>query len=576
MSKSVLPSKKKRIFLKENFAIEQWEAIKPYYDDLLNRKINAKEDLKKWFRDRSELESALSEDLGWRYIRMTGDTANKEYADKFNYFIAEIQPHVAPYSHKLNEKALLNPFFKDVKLERGYDVLSRLIEKDFKIFREENIPLITEVEQAAHQFGSISGAMTVQMEDKELTLQQAADYLQGNDREKREEAYLKIAERRLQDRKTLDDLFTKLLKLRHEIALNAGFKNYRDYMFTALGRFDYSAEDCFNFHEAVEREVVPVLHELASERKAALGVDTLRPWDLSINYFGTDPLKPFNDGEELLNKSIECFNEIHECPAKCLLKMKEMGHLDLVSRKGKAPGGYNYPLEETGVPFIFMNATTSLRDLVTMVHEGGHALHSFLTADLELNSFKNPPSEVAELASMSMELISMEHWHIYFKEEKDLKRAKREHLEGIIQTLAWVAVVDKFQHWLYEHPDHSESERKNAWKEIFGKFSDRITDWTGLEKYKDYGWQKQLHIFEVPFYYIEYAIAQLGAVAVWKNYKSDPERGFEKYLDALRLGYTKPVKEIYQAAGIRFDFSGDYIKDLTDFVKQELRNCIPV
>lgn len=560
---------KKRKFLGDTFKVENWEGIKPFFDNLKDREINSVEDLLKWFQDRSELESVLSEDLGWRYIRMTCDTASAEYTDKFNFFISQIQPQIAPYSHALNEKALKSPFLKEIK-EEGYSVLIKNIEKDFEIFREANIPLFTEIEQEAHTYGSISGAMTVEHEGKELTLQQAADFLQLPERMVREEVYLKIGERRYADKGNLDELFNKLINLRHKVAQNADFKNFRDYMFTAMGRFEYSPEDCFAFHKAVEKEVVPVLDDLALERQNAIGVKNLRPWDSSFNYLGKEPLKPFTSGEELLEKTIACFQEINPYLAACITTMKNMGHLDLVSRKGKAPGGYNYPLDETGVPFIFMNATTTLRDLVTMVHEGGHALHSFVTRDLPLNTFKHPPSEVAELASMAMELMSMEHWHIFFNNEKDLLRAKREHLEGIIQTLPWVATIDKFQHWIYENPSHTVEERKQAWNEIFSAFSNQYTDWNGLERFKNYVWQKQLHLYEVPFYYIEYAIAQLGAIAVWKNYKTNPEQAFSKYLDALKLGYTKPIKEIYDTAGIKFDFSQAYIKELIGFVREEL------
>ena len=250
--------------------------------------------------------------------------------------------------------------------------------------------------------------------------------------------------------------------------------------------------------------------------------------------------------------------------------MKAMGHLDLDSRKGKAPGGYNYPLAETGVPFIFMNATSTLRDMVTLMHEGGHAVHSFLTKDLELGAFKNAPSEVAELASMAMELLSMDYWEVFFKSEEDLKRAKREHLEQIIETLPWVATIDKFQHWVYENPGHSPHERKESWNRIFDEFSDNITNWDRLQEVKDYLWQKQLLLFEVPFYYIEYGMAQLGAIAVWKNYRENPQKGLSEYMNALNLGYTRTIPEIYEMAGIRFDFSRAYISELMVFVKSEL------
>ena len=325
-------------------------------------------------------------------------------------------------------------------------------------------------------------------------------------------------------------------------------------------------------HNSIQYEVVPVLNELAAQRKKELKVDKLRPFDKAVDPEGKKPLKAFESGDDLLEKSIACFNRIDPYFGDCLKRMDEMGHLDLVSRKGKAPGGYNYPLAESGVPFIFMNATSTLRDMVTLMHEGGHAVHAFLADPLELNDFKNTPSEVAELASMSMELISMDAWDEFFVNDEDLKRAKREHLEQLIETLPWVATIDKFQHWIYENPNQTQEERKATWNNIFNEFSDTITDWEGLSVNRDYLWQKQLHLYEVPFYYIEYGMAQLGAVAIWKNYKEDKKKGLDGYKAALKLGYTKTLPEIYEAANIKFDFSQEYIKDLMQFVKTEMES----
>lgn len=566
----VIPQKKEREFLPRDFTVTTWEAVKPYYDDLLNRDINSAADLQKWFRDRSELEAVLSENLGWRYIKMTCDTADEKLRESFTEFITEIEPKIAPVSHKLNQKALASPYLDDLKGQEGYPILIRELEKEASIFREENIPLKTEEQKESQKFGAISGAMTVEIDGKEMTLQQASNLLQSTDREKREEAYRKISQRRLQDKGKLNELYTKLIGIRDQIGKNAGFDNYRDYMFTSMGRFDYTPQDCFDFHEAVEKEITPMLNELATRRKMTLQIDKLKPWDKNVDPTGQPPLKPFETGQELTQKTIQCFNRLDPFLGERIAIMRTMGHLDLESRKGKAPGGYNYPLSETGVPFIFMNATSNLRDMVTILHEGGHAVHSFLTRELELVNFQHTPSEVAELASMSMELISMDHWNLFFDNEEDLKRAKREHLEQIIETLPWVATIDKFQHWVYEHPDHSIQERIEAWNQIFNTFSDNITDWSGLEEEKSYVWQKQLHLYEVPFYYIEYGFAQLGAIALWKNYKTDPEKGLEGYKNALKLGYTRSIPEVYEAADIKFDFSTDYIRSLMQFVREEL------
>lgn len=561
------PSRK---FLPENFTLTSWEKLKPYFDDLLNRKLGSLSDLKKWLADRSELESMISEDLGWRYIRMTCYTENKDYLNRYRDFIQNIQPQIAPVSDQLNKKAAGSEYLNQLAKVEGYDILVRNLRKEIEIFREENVPLFTEISTETQKYAQLSGAMTVDVDGKTLTLQQASVFLMSTDRKRREEVYRKITERRLRDKDELDALFSKLIQLRHRVAVNAGFKNFRDYMFKALGRFDYTTQDCFNFHEAIEHEVVPLLNQFARERADSLHVDSLRPWDKAVDPEGREALKPFTNGKELTEKTIRVFQNLDAYLGQSLSIMRTMGHLDLESRMGKAPGGYNYPLAEIGVPFIFMNATSTLRDMVTIMHEGGHAIHNFLTRDLELNDFKSTPSEVAELASMSMELISMDHWNIFFTDDADLQRARREHLEDLIETLPWVATIDKFQHWIYENPQHTLSDRNREWNKIFDEFSDTLTDWSGLQEAKDYLWQKQLHLYEVPFYYIEYGMAQLGAIAVWRNFRKDSRKGLQSYQDALKLGYLRTIPEIYETADIKFDFSRGYIQELMSFVRKEL------
>lgn len=565
-----IPKRPVRSFLPEQFSGYTWDTLKPYFDNLLERPLGSASDLQKWFRDRSELESVIAEDLAWRYIRMTCYTDNEEYSKHYQDFIQNIQPKIAPVSDKLNRKASESAYLNDLGKMEGYDIMIRNLKKEIEIFREENVPLFTEINTETQKYAQLSGAMTVEVDGKEMTLQQAAVLLMSTDRIKREEVYHKISDRRLKDRNALDELYSRLIQLRHKVSVNAGFKNFRDYMFKALGRFDYTPKDCFDFHDAIEHEVVPLLDELARERKKALNVEQLRPWDKAVDPEGREALKPFTNGKELTEKTIDVFARLDPFLGQCLTVMREMGHLDLESRKGKAPGGYNYPLAEIGVPFIFMNATSTLRDMVTIMHEGGHAIHNFLTRDLELNEFKSTPSEVAELASMSMELISLDHWNIFFDDEAELKRARREHLEDIIETLPWVATIDKFQHWIYENPGHSTEARKKNWNAIFDQFADTETDWNGLQTAKDYLWQKQLHLYEVPFYYIEYGMAQLGAIAVWRNFRRNKKEGLQGYQNALRLGYMRTIPEIYQTAGIKFDFSRGYIRELMSFVKEEL------
>ncbi|HVW13975.1 MAG TPA: M3 family oligoendopeptidase [Mucilaginibacter sp.] len=560
--------KKTRHYIPESLDIK-WETLEPLFKELTARPINSVEELEQWLRDRSELEAALEEDFAWRYIRMTCDTTSNELLQKFQYFATEIEPKIAPYSNELNKK-LVNSGFADRLPNEKYFIYLRGVKRALELFREENIPILTEIQVEQQKYQSITGSMSVTIDNKEFTLEQAAVRMKDTDRSKRQEAWEKITARRLQDKDQLNDLFNHLKGLRHKVALNAGFENFRDYMFQALGRFDYTPQDCYAFHEAIQKEIVPILREQAEKRKTALGLDKLEPWDLDVDVSGKPALKPFQNGNELIEKSIQCFSNINRYLGERLEIMKDNKLFDVESRKGKAPGGYNYPLSETGAPFIFMNSANTFRDLTTMVHEGGHAVHTFLTADLELNDFKHCPSEVAELASMSMELISMDNWNVYFDNEEDMKRAKRDQLFDVLKTLPWVAVVDQFQHWIYTNFDHDDDQRTEAWLQVFEDFGASFADWSTHKDAEANLWQKQLHIFEVPFYYIEYGMAQLGAIAVWKNYKENPEKGLQQYLDALKLGYTKTIKEIYETAGIKFDFSAGYVKELAEFVKSEM------
>lgn len=558
-----------RNYLPKSLNID-WETLEPILNELLSRKITSVIELEKWLKDKSEVEAALEEDFAWRYIKMSCDTANEDLVKSFQYFAMEIEPKIAPIANELNQKLIACEFVKELDQDK-YFVYLRAIKKSLELFREKNIPLQTELQVEQQKYQSITGAMSVTLNGKEYTLEQAANFLKDLNREVRQEAWESITERRLQDKDALNDLFNKLKTLRHQVAVNADFDNFRDYMFAALGRFDYTAQDCFDFHNAIEKEVVPLLSAQAEERKKLLKLSELKPWDTEVDTSGNLPLKPFNNGEELIEKSISCFSKLDAYLGSRLEIMKANGLFDVESRKGKAPGGYNYPLAETGAPFIFMNSANSFRDLTTMVHEGGHAVHTFLTADLELNDFKHCPSEVAELASMSMELISMDHWDEFFKDPEELKRAKRYQLRDVLKTLPWVAIVDAFQHWIYTNQEHTTEERTKAWTKIFNRFGANFVDWTDHQEALENLWQKQLHIFEVPFYYIEYAIAQLGAIAVWKNYKENPEKGLANYIAALKLGYTKNIKEIYKTAGIEFNFSAVYIKELMDFVKTEFK-----
>lgn len=558
-----------RIFVAEDLKIDSWEDIKPYFDQLQDEDLTSLEDYKNWLKKNSELDAVLEEDMAWRYIKMTINTADKDAAEAYRKFVTEINPPMSEAGNLLNKKLYDSPYRLQLT-ETADQIYMKKVATSIELFREENIPLQAKAQTLAQEYGEVIGAQLITYQGQEYTAQQAGKFLKNPDRQVRKEVYELLHQRRKQDVEKLEDIFNQLIQVRHEIAVNAGFSNFRDYKFKAMNRFDYTVQDCFDFHDSIEKHIVPLYRKVQEEKLKKFGFDKFKPFDLSADPDGKEPLKPFETGEELLEKTVKVFDQLDPYFSDCLLTMKEMGHLDLESKKGKAPGGYNYPLYEIGIPFIFMNAAGLDRDVITMVHEGGHAIHSFLTRDLELTAYKSFPSEVAELASMSMELLSMDYWDVYYPAEEDLKRARKEHLESILMVLPWIATIDAFQHWIYENPNHTGDERKTTWQKLSKRFGTGLTDWTGYEEGRDYSWHKQLHLFEVPFYYIEYGFSQLGALGVWKNALHEEKKAIEQYKAGLSLGYTRDIKTIYDTAGVAFDFSGENIQQLSGAITDYL------
>lgn len=568
-----IPQPRQREYLPKEFKLTVWSKIKPYFAELEKREISSVQELEQWISDKSELEAVVTEALAWRYIKITIDSKNQKAEELYQYAIQELIPRIASFENKLNKKMVESPFVDQLPEDKYY-IHIRGIKNALSLFREENIPLSTEVDMYSKEYGKIFAEMTIGIDGKEMTLQKAGALLEEPDRKYREGVYHKINERILKDKDAIEDLFDQLLVKRHQIALNAGFENFRDYKFMSLGRFDYTIDDCLDFHNSIAKQVLPVINETHERRKKALEFDALRPWDLTVDLSGEDALRPFEDVDELTEKAISCLNQLDPSFGKVIEIMRSMGHLDLDSRLSKRPGGYNMPLHITGVPFIFMNASNALGDMRTLLHESGHAVHSYLTRHYKLASAKRVPSEVAELAAMSMELLTMDYWDVFFDNERDLRRAKINQLENVLKILPWIATIDKFQHWIYTHPEQTAEERKENWIRISGEFKSDVIDFSGIEMYQEHIWHKQLHIFEVPFYYIEYGMAQLGAIAIWKRYKENPQQALKDYTAALELGYTKPISEVYQTAGIAFDFSEEYVSDLVSFIRAELDQLI--
>jgi oligoendopeptidase F len=566
---AALGVKKERQYVPADFIVTDWAALEPFYSELLERPLPSLAAVQQWLRDRSELDSVVSEEYRWRYINMTRDTRDLETTEKLQFYYKELDPKLNTYNFQLNQKLVASPFIDELEPNQ-YFIYLRNVRKQIELYREENLPLFKELKLKENEYASITGNMEVVYQGKTLTLQQASKFLKNPDRNVREEVYRIISERRHNDQQKLDDLFDELIKLRHQVALNAGFDNYRDYKFASMGRFDYTPDDCTAFHNSVAEVVAPVVVNLVAKRKDKLGVDPLRPWDLDVDTEGKQALKPYEDGTDLTNKTIGVLDSVDHYFAQCLSNMKEHGYLDLDSRSGKAPGGYNMTLPETGSAFIFMNSAGSDRDVKTMVHEAGHAVHSFLSHQQELMYFRQYPSEVAELASMSMELFTMPHWSVFYADSEELKQSQKLQLEGILKVLPWIAIIDKFQHWIYTNPTHTQQQRKDTWLAIYREFHvGDPTDWNGLEEHLAYMWHKQLHLFEVPFYYIEYGMAQLGAVAMWRQMLQHGHQAIDNYKAALALGYTRPIGEIYSTAGVEFRFDKEYINELVSFLLGE-------
>ena len=554
-------------FVPADLDATKWANLEPLYTALLERDIATVGDLETLLLDRSELDAAAREAIATLYIRMTCHTDDDDARNGYLDYVTNVSPQLSRTSFELDQKIVASPFRDELSADR-YGVMLRDLTADVELFRDENVPLETEDTQLAQKYNEVAGAMTVEFRGEEKTLPQMAVYLEETDRDTREAAWRGISERRLRDRETFDDLFDQMVKLRHQQALNAGFANYRDYMFKAKHRFDYTPADCEAYHDAAAEVCVPVMRALNEERRTALGVDTLRPWDLGVDPLGRAPLRPFAGADELVTKTSALFHRLDPRLGAMFDQLRDGDSLDLETRKGKAPGGYQESRDRQRRPFIFMNAAGMHRDLETMVHEAGHAFHSILSREDPLVHYRHAPIEFAEVASMSMELLAQPYLDEFYDDAAQA-RAKRSHLEALSKLIPWTATVDAFQHWIYTNPEHSRDERTAKWIELDERFGSAV-DWSGLESFRESTWHRQLHIFEVPFYYIEYGIAQLGALQLWLASQRDEAAAIASYMSAMTLGGSRPLPDLFAAAGLNFDFSATTVRTLMDAVQREL------
>ena len=551
----------------EGLDAKQWDELQPIYQEFLDREIVSADDLESWLLELGQFDAYVGETGSMLYVDMTCDTENEEVKQAYLDFVEQVQPELAKVGDSLNRKLAESPYADELD-SIEYNVLLRDTRMGISIFREENIALGTELTKLGQRYNEICGSMTVQFDGEERTMQQMGKYLQVNDREVRESAYRAVGERRFQDAEEIDELYDKMIALRHQVAQNAGYENFRDYTFDSKRRFDYTPTDCEAFQTAIEQICVPLMREIDGERRDALGLKALRMWDMGHDVQGRNPLQPFTEVEEMVAGTSRMFHRLSSELGEFFDSLRDGTSLDLDSRKGKAPGGYQLQRDHSRKPFIFMNATGLQRDLETMVHEAGHAFHSIYADEIPLVDYRSAPIEFCEVAAMSMELLTHDFLDEFYSSD-DANRAVREHLEGIVSILAWIATIDAFQHWIYTNPGHSKEERHQQWLNLGDRFGS-ILDWTGFEDWRKVGWQRQLHLFSYPFYYIEYGIAQLGALQLWLQYQKNPQTALDNYAKSMRLGGSRPLPELFEAGEMSFDLGNSTVQGLIDAVRAEL------
>lgn len=564
--------KMKRKFVPEKISWESFDDLEKLFQSLLDREIDSGKKLEKLVANLNEMKIVLSEKGNRAYINMTSHTNNEKMQAAYNHFITKIETKAKEYIFKIHEKILKNNR-KFSLTSPKYNIYIRHLKNHFKLFRKENVELEKQDEELKNEYSKIMGNMMFSFRGKNYTAKQMSKFLEKQDRNVRKEAYNILWQTRKKEVNKIYHVFQKQIKIRNKIAKNANFKNYRDYKFEEMERFYYTPDDCFSFHQNIKKTITPFANKITERRKKALGIKKLKPWDTSVDIYGKKPLQPFSDSKELLSKTISIFKKIHPELGKKVSIMKNKGMLDLESREGKAPGGYMSNLPETKLPFIFMNSAVLHQDVRTLVHESGHSFHLFAYNKQSLLEYHHPPLEICEVASMAMELITMNHWDIFYNNRKDLLRAKICDLERILFPFHWIPMVDAFQHWLYLEENIDRASLTKKWEELVKAFLPQI-DYTGSDFPRSYGWIRIPHIFINPFYYIEYAIAQFGALQLWMNHKKNPQRTIDQYMKGLSLGGSKPLPELFEAIGIKFDFSEKMIKKMLGEVDKELESLL--
>ncbi len=562
-----------RHFVGREINLCNWEEVKPLFDDLLERRLTSADALEQFILDFSGLSAALGEENARIQLALSVNTADEQAKKIFNDFQQNINSPSSTLFNQLTLKFLDSAFLDELDPER-YGQLIRVSKNDRDLFVEKNVPLMMKDATLSEKYSSISGSAGAEFQGKYRNLTQISQFMLETDRELRKRAWETIAEVRMGMKDELESLYDEMVHIRNETAINAGFGNFRDFKHQAYNRFDYTPEDCMRFHETVEKAAVPILKKRRARRKEKMGLKTLRAWDLRVDPDGFPPLRPFQSDSELISACARVFDRIYPNLGDNLRMLEEYGNLDLSTRPNKAPVGFNMPLFETGVSFIFMNATGTFHDFLVLLHEGGHAIETRACAHDPILLYRNTPQEWGECASQSMELLGLDHLDVLFDDPAVRDRCVLQKYEDVLLSLVSCARNDAFQHWVYTHPGHSRAERNAVWMELNERFPTG-GDVTGLEKYAEISWQMIPHLFIVPFYYIEYGISQIAALQVYKKALDEGTPAIAKWLDAMKIGYAKSIPELYAAAGLEFRFHGEFAENLIHLLAEAIEKRDP-
>ena len=551
---SALPREFKRRYLPQDMKFV-WDDLNRVFEELDSRPLSSEADLESWLLDEAELDAYLYEQRAVRYFNSTRQTDNPDYTKAYEEYTEFYEPKLKLASFKLLQRYVASQFRGQLP-GQVYGLEDRRRQSAVSIFREENVDLEKKDSGLSQEYYRTTGAMTVSFRGQERTLEQMSKFYEVPNRAVREEAWRLSSGRALVDSEALDSIYSEMVALRDKAASNSGFDNYRDYIFVKKDRFDYTPADCEEFHKGVEEAIVPLSRDIDRARAERMGIDVLRPWDLEVDPAGREALRPFDQVPALMSGTARVLASVDTELSSYFQRMVDLQLLDLESRKGKAPGGYQEELSEVRLPFIFMNAVGKEEDVRTLLHECGHSFHTFLMRKAMLPFFNggaNMPNEFSEVASMTMEIITGEHYEGVFYNREDAKRSNWKEAVENVKLFTWVATIDAFQHWVYTHPVHSKDERAKAWVATFNRFCG-LESYAGLESSRAYRWQRQLHLFEVPFYYIEYGIALTGALGIWSRYRNNPKDAIEAYKSALSLGCARSLPELFEAAGVEWGF----------------------